>query len=194
MRCCMVATALVAVAGGVSAQTPSAAGAAIIREPQPIRVTPENVRFNNYLSDLAGPSTVIGVIGGGLLDHFGSNKGGSDDFAEDLASRAGQKAVYVSVRHGLAAVLNYSTDYQPCKCQGFGPKVQHALLETFTDRRADGSRALSVPQIAGAFAGNFSRLAWERDHNAGDAAVGAALSLGFKAVFNVARELTGLAR
>jgi hypothetical protein len=68
------------------------------------------------------------------------------------------------------------------------------LLETFTDRRADGSRALSVPRIAGAYAGNFSRLAWERDRNPGDVALGATVSLGFSALFNVARELTGVGR
>jgi hypothetical protein len=64
------------------------------------------------------------------------------------------------------------------------------LLETFTDRRADGSRALSVPRIAGTYGGNFARLAWERDRSAGDAALGATVSLGFSAVFNIARELT----
>jgi len=102
----------------------------------------------------------------------------------------------VSVRHGLAALMHRSTDYhyQFCECHGFGPRVQHALLETFTDRRADGSRALSVPRFAGAYAGGFSRLAWERDRNAGDVMLGTTASLGFSALFNIARELTGLGR
>jgi hypothetical protein len=114
--------------------------------------------------------------------------------AQRMAARAGQAAVEVSVRHGLAAVMHRSTDYQPCDCRGFGPRVEHALLETFTDRRADGTRALSVPSLAGAYAGNFARLAWERDRSAGDAALGATLSLGFSALFNIGRELTGIGR
>jgi hypothetical protein len=195
----MVATTMAATgAGGVSAQTPSAPGATIGREPLPIRVNPENVRFNNYLRDLAGPPAFVGVIGGGVLDQllqkpavWNDDAGG---LARRMASRAGQAAVQVSVRHGLAALMRHSTDYQPCECRGFGPRVEHALLETFTDRRADGSRALSVPRIAGAYAGSFSRLAWERERDAGDVALGTTVSFGFSALFNIARELTGVGR
>jgi hypothetical protein len=72
--------------------------------------------------------------------------------------------------------------------------VEHAFLETFTDRRADGSRALSIPTIAGTYAGGLTRMAWEHDRSAGDIALNTTLSFGFTAVFNIARELTGLAR
>lgn len=195
----MVATVLlVAIADGVSAQTPSEPGAANRREPPSIRVNPESVRLNNYLRDLAGPPALVGVLGGGLLDHLRRQPSvwndDADGLARQIASRAGQAAVQVSVRHGLAALMHRSTDYQPCECRGFGPRVEHALLETLTDRRADGSRALSVPRIAGAYAGSFARLAWERDRGAGDTALGATLSLGFSALFNIARELTGVGR
>jgi hypothetical protein len=194
MRCCMVAATLAGVAGKASAQTPSG----IAGEPRSIRVSPENARVSNYLHDLAGPGAFVKIIGGGVLEQLRQKHAtwddGSDGLAQRLASRAGQAAVEVSVRHGLAAVMHRSTDYQPCDCHGFGPRVQHALLETFTDRRADGTRALSVPSIAGAYAGNFARLGWERDRNVGDAALGGTLSLGFSALFNIARELTGVGR
>jgi hypothetical protein len=72
--------------------------------------------------------------------------------------------------------------------------VQHALLETFTDRRADGSRDLAVPRIAGNYAGEFAGMAWEHDRGVGSALGGATLSLGFSALFNIGRELTGLGR
>jgi hypothetical protein len=194
----MAATALAAVAGGASAQAPSPNGATFGREPQSIRINPENVRLNNYLHDLAGPGAVAGFIGAGLLDRLRPKPGAWDDgaggFARQLGSRAGQAVVQVSVHHGLAALMHRSTDYQPCECQGFGRRVGHALLETFTDRRADGSRALSVPRIAGAYAGNFAGLAWDRSRNAGDVALGTTLSFGFTALFNIARELTGVGR
>jgi len=190
----MVATG----AGGVSAQTQSGQGATVGRNPLSIRVNPENVRLNDYLHDLAGPPAFVGVIGGGLVDQFLQKPAVWNDdaggLARRIASRAGQAAVQVSVHHGLAALMHRSTDYQPCECRGFGPRVEHALLETFTDRRADGSRALSVPRIAGAYAGGFSRLAWEPDRNAGDVALGTTLSFGFSALFNIARELTGVGR
>jgi hypothetical protein len=187
----MVASALAAGAGNVSAQAPSAPVITIGREPQSIRVNPENIRFNKYLHDLAGPGAFAGVLAGGLFDHL---KDGADGLPRQIASQAGQAAVQVSVRHGLAALMHRSTDYQPCECSGFGRKVEHALLETFTDRRRDGSRALSVARIGGAYAGGFARLAWDRDRNMGDTAVGTTMSFGFSALFNIARELTGVGR
>jgi hypothetical protein len=191
----MVVMALAAaVAGGVSAQAPSAGGPALGREPPSIRITPENARFNNYLRELAGPRALVGVIGGGVLGQIRQND--DRDLGGRLAERATQHAVQVSVGHGLAALMHRSTDnhYQFCECRGFGPRVGHALLETFTDRRADGSRALAVPRIAGTYAGAFASLPFEHDRNVGDVAAGATLSLGFKALFNIGRELTGLGR
>ena len=196
LHCCMVATALAAFARGVSAQTPSAPGAAIGREPQSIRINPENARLNNYLHELAGPGALVGIIGGGVLDQLRHQNAAVGGLGGRIGSNATQAVVQTSVRHGLAALMHRSTDnrYQFCECHGFGPRVQHALLEAFTDRRADGSRALSVPRIAAAYAGRFAGLAWERDRNAGDVLRGTTLSFGFKALFNVARELTGVGR
>ena len=187
----MAAAALVVAAGRASAQTPVAPAPPLGHHAPSIRVGREDVRLNNYLHDLAGPSAFLGVIGGGLVEHLRDRSPARDvdDLAGRVAARAGQAAVQVSVRHGLAALMHRSTDYQPCECRGFGPKVEHALLETFTDRREDGSRAFSVPRIAGAYAGGLSQLAWEHDRGVGEVALGTTLSLGFTAVFNIAREL-----
>lgn len=194
----MAAAGFVVASGSASAQSPAAA-APVARHGTPvIRVGPEDVRLARYLHDLAGPSAFLGVVGGGLLDQLWRKPSVWGDDAEGLArrigSRASQTAVQVSVRHGLAALMHRSTTYQPCECKGFGPKVEHALLETFTDRRSDGSRALSIPTIAGAYAGGLTRMAWEPDRSAGDIALNTTLSFGFTAVFNIARELSGLGR
>jgi hypothetical protein len=190
VQCCCLAAALATVPGGLSAQT--------AEQPQVLRISAENSRLSHYLHELAGPGAFMSVIGGGLVEELwrkptlGSD--GADHLSSRMLSRAGQAAVQVSVRHGLAALMHRSTDYRPCECRGFGPRIEHALLETFTDRRADGSRALSVPRIAGAYAGDFARLAWDRNQSGSDAVLGATLSLGFTALFNVGRELTGIAR
>jgi hypothetical protein len=188
MRCCVVVMVLAtSIAGGVSAQATSAGG-------RSIAVTAENVRFNNYLRELAGPRALVGVVGGGVLAQLRQHDG--TELSTRLAQGATQHVAEVSVRHGLAAVMHRSTDYhyQFCECHGFGPRVAHALVESFTDRRADGSRAFSVPRVAGAYAGNFAGLAWEHDHSVGNVAAGATMSLGFSALFNVARELSGVGR
>ena len=158
MQCCLAGTALVAAAGHATAQTPSAPSAAIGREPQSIQVKPENVRLNKYLHELASPGAFLGVIGGGVLDQIRNTKNGPDDLSGRIGTRAIQRAMDVSVHHGLAALMHQSTDYQPCHCHGFGRKVGHALLETFTDRRDDGSRALAIPRFAGSYASSFTEL------------------------------------
>jgi hypothetical protein len=196
----MAAVALTAVPGRAAAQAPAAAGSGGRRQQQSIQVTPDNVRFSNYLHDLtaASRSTVIGTIGGGVANHLLGRPSpwndGAEGLAKEIASREAQVAVTLSVRHGLAAVMHRSTGYHPCDCHGFGPRVGHALLETFTDRRDDGSRAFSVPRFAGAYAGSFARMAWEPGHSAGSVAMGTTVSLGVSALFNVAKELTGVGR
>src|SRR5438034_10645849 len=97
MRCCVVAMALSAsVAGGVSAQAPSVGGPGLGHEPASIRITPENVRFSNYLHELAGPRALIGLVGGGVLGQLRQNDG--MDLGDRLAERATQHAAEVSVR------------------------------------------------------------------------------------------------
>jgi hypothetical protein len=176
-----------------SAQAPSV-GPTVGRERSSIRVTPDNVRFNNYLRELAGPRALVGVVGGGVLGQLRQHD--NMDLGDRLAERATQHAAEVSVRHGLAAVMHRSTDYHYhfCECHGFGPRVAHALVESFTDRRDDGSRAFSVPRVAGSYAGDFAGLAWEHDRSVGSVAAGATLSLGLSALFNVGRELSGIGR
>ncbi|MGH7512445.1 MAG: hypothetical protein ACREOQ_05915 [Gemmatimonadales bacterium] len=191
----MVAALVVARAGGVSAQGPSAAGPALRRESRSIRITSDNARVSNYLHELAGPRALIGVVGGGVLQELRQHDapGGLE---REIASRATQHAAEVSVRHGLAALMHRNTDYhyEFCECRGFGPRVGHAVVQAFTDRRDDGSRAFSVPRVAGSYAGSFAGLAWDHSRGAADVAVGTTLSFGLSALFNVARELSGIGR
>jgi hypothetical protein len=175
----------------VAAASSRASGQAPSAQIPSIRVTPEHARLTNYFRDLAGPPTFFRVVGGSLVSELRSEDA---SLGRELAARMGQAAVEVSVHHGMAALMGHSTDYQPCDCKGFGNKLEHALLETFTDRRADGSRAIAVPRMAGAYAGRFARLAWEHDGGAQDVLLGTTLSFGFTAVFNIARELSGVGR
>jgi hypothetical protein len=178
-------------APGVSAQTQSTAGARREREPASISITPENARFSRYLHELASPGAVAGVVGGGVLERLRHED--RTNLAEQIAMRATQRVVQVSVRHGLAAVMHRSTEdhYRFCECHGLGPRVQHALVETFCDHRADGSQAFSVPRIAGSYAESFAGLAWDHNRRVGSVVAGTTRSFGLQALFNIGRELTG---
>jgi hypothetical protein len=194
MRRCMMTLALAATAaGGVSAQTLSPGGAEGDRAPPPpaasIRITPDNARVSRYLHELASPGALAGVVGGGLLERLRHED--RTNLAEQIASRATQRVAEVSVRHGLAAAMHQSTDdhFHFCKCRGFGPRVGHALAETFTQSRADGSRAFAVPRLAGSYAAGFAGLAWQHDRSIGSVVAGTTLSFGLQALFNIGREL-----
>lgn len=181
-RCCALAVALAAMApDSLTAQAPA-----------PIRVTPRSAREGAYLNELASPRGLIGVVGGAALEQFRS--GDRVDFADDLAFRATKRAVGISVRHGLAAAMHLGTDtrFHRCECSGFGPRVAHALVETFTDPRDGGGRALAVPRIAAHYAENFTGMAWQHDRGVTSVLTGTSLSLGVQALFNIGRELTGI--
>jgi hypothetical protein len=60
--------------------------------------------------------------------------------------------------------------------------------------RSDLEVEMAHGRRIGGYAGSFARMAWEPERTDGQAAVGATLSIGFTALFNVARELSGVAR
>lgn len=183
-----------AAAGGVSAQTQSSGRAGPGQEPASIRITPENARFSRYLHELASPGALAGMVGGGVLERLRHED--RTNLADAIASRATQRVVGVSVRHGLAAAMRVSPDdhFHLCQCHGFGPRVGHALVETFTESRADGSRAFAVPRLAGSYASSLTGLAWKHDRSVGSVVAGTTLSFGLQALFNIGRELTGFRR
>jgi hypothetical protein len=161
--------------------------------PSPIRVTPKSVRASAYLNELANPRGLAWVAGGAMLEELRYED--RTDLADELAFRATKRAVGISVRHGLAAAMHLGTDtrYHFCECSGIGPRVAHALLETFTDRRDGGGQALAVPRLAAHYAENLTALAWEHDRSSvGSVVTGTSLSFGVQALINIGRELTGI--
>jgi hypothetical protein len=161
----------------------------------PIRVTPRSARAAAYLDELADARGLIGMAGGAALSELRHSNG--TDLGDELAQRASQRVVGVSVRHGLAAAMHLDADtrYHFCDCHGFGPRVVHALSETFTTpREGGGGRTLAVPSLAAHYAEDLTATAWNHDRSVGSALGGATLSLGTKALFNIARELTGIGR
>jgi hypothetical protein len=172
-------------ATGAKAQAPSPASASA-----PIGVTPKTARATAYLNELANPRGLAFATAGAAIERvrFGERA----DFADELAFRMTKRAVGISVRHGLAAAMHLSTDnsYHFCECTGFGPRVLHALVQTFTDERDGGGRALAVPRLAAHYAENVTSMAWNHDRSITNVVSSTSLSLGTQALFNIGRELT----
>ena len=51
-------------------------------------------------------------------------------------------------------------DYRRCKCRGTGDRIGRAFASAITDEMPDGSRALAVPRIVGAYVGAFAQATW----------------------------------
>ena len=160
--------------------------------PAPIGVTPKSARESAYLNELANPRALAWMAGGAALER--ARYGDRVDFGDELAYRATKRVVGLSVRHGLAAAMHLGTDsrYHPCECRGFGKRVGHALVETFTDPRDGGGRALAVPRFAAHYAENLTGMAWQHDRGITSVVSSTSLSFGIQALFNIGRELTGI--
>lgn len=122
----------------------------------------------SFVHELADPLALANALALGLYDHARTEPyewgGGFDALTQRIASRAGGHVIGTSVRHGLAAVLDRSTETEPCRgCASAEDRVTHALVETFTDRDQTGRRVVSEPFFAGAYAGAMAPTLWHPD-------------------------------
>ncbi len=150
-------------------------------------------RMRNYVHDLIGPGALIGIVGGAALlqiENSPSQWGkGLSGYGDRVASNAGQLFVQESVHHGMAAAMDETTQYERCGCTNFSAQVSHAFVGAVTARDANGRQVVSVPRIAGAFAGSFATMLWWPGRTVGGAAAGGALSLVGTGLGNLVNEL-----
>ena len=139
MRCCMVVTALGASAAGhVSARRHRRPAPSPAAERPSIGITPENVRFRDYLSDLPGPRAVVGFVGGGSALAASQRwhrprrtPRPAGNPARGGGERPRQPRRPHAPQHGLSLPF--------CNAADSARESQHALLETFhrSPRRRD---------------------------------------------------------
>lgn len=149
-------------------------------------------RGSVYLHDLFGAGSLIGVATAASMDQIQNAPaewgGGAAGFGRRAASRAGQLFVQESVRHGIAALMDRSTEYQHCACSDFGGRLENAVVETVTDRDAQGNRGFSVARVSGSFAGAFAPQLWRPDVTTASAIRDGAFGLVFTAAGNLLSE------
>jgi len=147
-------------------------------------------RMHEYIHALIGPGALLGLAASTAYDQYRKEPpewGGSEGWGQRLASNAGRLVVQETVHHGLAAVMDRSTWYVRCDCTG-GARITHAFAEAVTDHTRGGATMLSVPRIAGAYAGAFAQGVWRPGVSTGDALVFGTTSLVFTGVINVWHE------
>jgi hypothetical protein len=87
---------------------------------------------------------------------------GADAYGVRVANNFGINLVTQTTRYGLAAVFHEDTLFYRCECDGFVPRLKHALISTITARRGDdGHRVFSFASLVAPYAGGeTAALAW----------------------------------
>ena len=136
----------------------------------------EQTLFRVYTFDLVGPYPLfISASTAGL--HQAQNSPslwgqGFDGYMRRFGSSFGIGAVETTTRYALAETIHEDTLYYECACKGFGPRLRHAVISSFTGRRgSDGRRVISFPSIVAPYAGTFTAAcAWyPKSYGLGDA-------------------------
>jgi hypothetical protein len=87
---------------------------------------------------------------------------GADAYGVRVANNFGINLVTQTTRYGLAAVFHEDTLFYRCECDGFVPRLKHALISTITARRGDdGHRTFSFSSLVAPYAGGeVAALGW----------------------------------
>lgn len=129
-----------------------------------------------YKFDLFGPYPIfVSAATAGLhqAENAPSAWGqGVEGYTIRFSSSFGIGAVETTTRYALAKVVREDTLYYECDCKGFGPRLRHAVISSFTGRRgADGQRVISFASFAAPYAGTFAAtyLWYPKGYGAADA-------------------------
>ncbi|HMA24481.1 MAG TPA: hypothetical protein VKP00_10815, partial [Gemmatimonadaceae bacterium] len=89
----------------------------------------------------------------------------------------------------LAAVMHRPLDYRRCRCRSTGARIASALRGALTDQLRNGSHALAIPRIAGAYGGSFAQASWRpNDNRTQTALLNGTSSLALGALINLYHE------
>lgn len=151
-------------------------------------------RWGALRSALLDPGFVFGSAGPGIGAHLEDDPTAWPDGARGLAARVGSHTgatlLRIGVTHGLAAGAGLDVRFAPRGEGALGPRLRHAVVETVTAQRADGTRVPNLPRLTGSYAAALAQARWENGvWRPGRAALSAALSLGVDLAVNVTTTL-----
>jgi hypothetical protein len=180
MKMCRVMVLLLA-AGGFASLSTLAKAQALIDSPgssgtafaSTITTTPqadltytrptEETKLQNYFFDAYGPYPIVGAtIAAGINQADNAPpewKQGARGYSKRFGSDFGIAAITTTTRYGLAKAFHEDTLYYRCECKGFFPRLNHAMISTFTSRRGeDGHRVFSFPALVAPYAGTMTAV------------------------------------
>src|ERR1035441_9662503 len=95
----------------------------------------------NYFFDTYGPYPIVGAAIAAGINQFDNTppewKQGAQGYGKRFGSDFGIAAVTTTTRYALSKTLHEDTLYYRCQCKGFFPRLNHAMISTFTSRRGE---------------------------------------------------------
>ncbi|MGB9234861.1 MAG: hypothetical protein WCC04_10640 [Terriglobales bacterium] len=124
---------------------------------------PQATKIHNYLFDAFGPYPIVGAgLAAGINQMQNTPpewRQGANGYGKRFGSDFGIAAVTTTTRYGLSEAFHEDTLYYRCECKGVFPRLQHAVISTFTARRGEnGHRVFSVPDLIAPYAGTMTAV------------------------------------
>jgi hypothetical protein len=124
-------------------------------------------RFKNYLQATVGPLVLLETVAwAGISQETNTpTEWGRDSkgFGKRYASIVGQGVIQESVTYGLSEAMAVDSRFHKSRSHGLVPRAGDAMLQSVTSRRANGSRVVSAPLLAGYAAGGVGMMTWYPD-------------------------------
>jgi hypothetical protein len=123
----------------------------------------EKTKLQNYFFDTYGPYPIVGAALAAGINQVDNTppewKQGAEGYGKRFGSDFGIAAVTTTTRFALAEAFHEDTLYYRCQCKGFLPRLNHAVISTFTSRRGkDGHRVFSFPALVAPYAGTMTAV------------------------------------
>jgi len=121
------------------------------------------MKLHSYFFDAFGPYPTVGAaLAAGInqVDHTPPEwKQGAAGYSKRFGSDFSIAAVTITTRYVLARAFREDTLYYRCECKGTFPRLNHAVISTFTGRRGDdGHRVFSISAVIAPYAGTMTAV------------------------------------
>jgi hypothetical protein len=127
--------------------------------PQTYTFPTRRQRFNRYVSSTIGPFGLARTALSAGIEQWDNTPvewgQGASGYGRRFASGLGRNAIQQTVTYGLDQALNLDTGFKRSKRKGFWPRLTDALVQNVTSLNRAGNRVISVPRLAGAYAGGI---------------------------------------
>lgn len=171
----------------------NAANATFPRQQTYVRPTKE-ARRKRYLSDAFGVPALIGATFGATFSQIGNNPpewrrtiGG---FGKRYASSYGTNAIRNSVSYGISEAFRLDNLFERSSRKGFGKRLKHVFVASYTTRTKSGKRLPDFPQFIGTYSASIiANETWMPDRfSYQDGLRDGNISLGIRFGVNLLRE------